>query len=87
MQNEKSLEKLRWLRTESNISSVSSFTGAFVGAYSHILLDSFMHLDVKPFEPFFSKSFVGIISIDSLHLSLVGLFVFGIIVYLFRKFR
>ena len=46
-----------------------------------------MHFDVKPFEPFFSKSFAGIISIDSLHLSLVGLFVFGIIVYLFRKFR
>ena len=44
LQNEKSLEKLRWLRTESNISSVSSFTGAFVGAYSHILLDSFFNI-------------------------------------------
>ena len=84
---EKSLAKLKWLSTESDISVVSSFTGAFVGAYSHILLDSFMHFDVKPFEPFFSKTFVGIISIDSLHLSLVGLFIFGLIVYLFRKFR
>ena len=87
LQNEKSLAKLKWLSTESDISVVSSFTGAFVGAYSHILLDSFMHFDVKPFEPFFSKTFVGIISIDSLHLSLVGLFIFGLIVYLFRKFR
>ena len=87
LQNEKSLAKLKWLSTESDISVVSSFIGAFVGAYSHILLDSFMHFDVKPFEPFFSKTFVGIITIDSLHLSLVGLFIFGLIVYLFRKFR
>ena len=87
LQNEKSLEKLRWLSTETNISVVSSFIGAFVGAYSHILLDSFMHFDVKPFEPFFSKTFLLIISIDSLHLSLIGSFIFGLIIYLFRKFR
>ena len=65
LQNEKSLAKLKWLSTESDISVVSSFTGAFIGAYSHILLDSFMHFDVKPFEPFFSKTFVGIIPYKS----------------------
>ena len=87
LENEKSFEKLKWLSTKTDISFASSFTGAFVGAYSHILLDSFMHFDVKPFEPFFSKTFVGIISVDSLHLSLVGLFIFGLIVYLIRKFK
>ncbi|MDC1338450.1 DUF4184 family protein [Pelagibacteraceae bacterium] len=87
LQNEKSLEKLKCLSADTNISIFSSFTGAFVGAYSHILLDNLMHFDVKPFEPFFSKTFVGIISIDSLHLSLVGLSIFGLIIYLFRKFR
>ncbi len=46
-----------------------------------------MHSDVKPFEPFSSKNFIGIISIDALHLSLVGLFAFGLIVYLIKKFR
>ena len=87
LQNEKSLEKLKWLSAQTDISIFSSFTGAFVGAYSHILLDSLMHSDVKPFEPFFSKNFIGIISIDALHFSLAGLFVFGLVVYIIKKFR
>ena len=87
LQNVKSLEKLKWLSTETDISVVSSFTGAFVGAYSHIILDSLMHFDVKPFEPFFSKTFVGIISSDLLHILLVGLFFFGLIVFFVKKFK
>jgi len=87
LQNVKSLEKLKWLSTDTNISVVSSFTGAFVGAYSHIILDSLMHFDVKPFEPFFSKTFVGIISSDLLHILLVGLFFFGLIVFFVKKFK
>tara|TARA_B100000767_G_scaffold255223_1_gene261234 strand:- start:182 stop:697 length:516 start_codon:yes stop_codon:yes gene_type:complete len=87
LQNEKSLEKLKWLSTDTNITIFSSFTGAFVGAYSHIILDSLMHFDVKPFEPFFSKTFVGIISSDLLHILLVGLFVFGSIVFFVKKFK
>ena len=86
-ESEKSLEKLKWLSVDTKITNLSAFTGAFVGAYSHILLDSFMHFDVKPFEPFFGKTFVGIISIDALHSSLVGLFIFGLIVFLVKKFR
>ena len=87
LQNEKSLEKLKWLSTDTNITIFSSFTGAFVGAYSHIILDSLMHFDVKPFEPFFSKTFVGIISSDLLHILLVGLFFFGLIVFFVKKFK
>ena len=30
---------------------VASFTGASIGAYSHILLDSLFHPDIKPFQP------------------------------------
>ena len=86
LQNEKSLEKLRWLQTDSKINIVSSCNGAFIGAYTHILLDGFMHFDVKPLEPFSSKNFLGIISIDMLHLLCVGLFVIGLIIYFFRKF-
>ena len=87
LQNEKSLEKLKWLSADTNITIFSSFTGAFVGAYSHIILDSLMHFDVKPFEPFFSKTFVGIISSDLLHILLLGFFVFGSIVFFVKKFK
>ena len=30
---------------------IASFTGAFVGAYSHILLDSLFHPDIEPLQP------------------------------------
>ena len=26
--------------------------GAFLGSYSHVFIDSFMHADVRPFAPF-----------------------------------
>ena len=75
------------LSVDTKITNFSAFTGAFIGAYSHILLDSFMHFDVKPLEPFFGKTFVGIISIDALHSSLVGLFILGLIGFLVKKFK
>jgi len=83
--NEKSLEKLKFLNVDSKINIFSSFAGAFIGAYSHILLDSLMHFDVKPFEPFFSTNFVGIVPINILHFGLLGLFVFGVIIYVIKK--
>ena len=59
----------------------ASVSGAFVGAYSHILLDSFMHIDVKPL----GNNLRGIISIDTLHLSCVALFLIGIVIYFVKK--
>lgn len=35
-----------------SIPRVAALTGAIVGAYSHVFLDSFMHADVRPFAPF-----------------------------------
>jgi membrane-bound metal-dependent hydrolase YbcI (DUF457 family) len=44
------------------------FLSAFVGTYSHIVLDSIMHSDVEPFYPFTtSNTLLGIISIPALH--------------------
>jgi membrane-bound metal-dependent hydrolase YbcI (DUF457 family) len=41
---------------------------AFVGTYSHVLLDSIMHGDVQPFYPFTThNSLLGLISVASLH--------------------
>lgn len=81
LQNEKSLSKLKWLATGAKITILSSVSGAFVGAYSHILLDSFMHIDVKPL----GNNLRGIISIDTLHLSCVALFLIGVVIYFVKK--
>lgn len=57
-----------------------SFISAFIGTYSHILIDSIMHSDVIPLWPFSKASSLhGIISIDALHvLCLAGVAVGGL---------
>ena len=41
---------------------------AFIGTYSHVILDSIMHGDVQPFYPFWlTNNLLGIISIEALH--------------------
>ena len=44
------------------------FTSAFIGSFSHVLLDSIMHADVEPFFPFLlDNTFTGLISVSTLH--------------------
>lgn len=41
---------------------------AFVGTYSHVLLDSLMHSDLEPFAPFLRDNpFLSFISVEVLH--------------------
>ncbi len=45
-----------------------SFLSAFIGTFSHVLLDSIMHSDVEPFFPFTTNNqFLGLISVQALH--------------------
>lgn len=45
-----------------------TFLSAFIGAYSHVLIDSIMHSDLEPFYPFNADNpFLGFISIEALH--------------------
>lgn len=41
-----------WLRGMPRISWPAAVVGAFVGTYSHVFLDSFMHADMEPLAPF-----------------------------------
>lgn len=44
------------------------FLSAFIGSFSHVLLDSVMHSDVKPLFPFtLDNQFLGLISLSMLH--------------------
>jgi len=44
------------------------FLSAFVGSFSHVLLDSIMHSDVEPFFPFLlDNPFLALISVPTLH--------------------
>lgn len=58
----------RWLAIPPTISLASAAIAAFIGAYSHIALDSIMHADMRPLAPFVeSNSLLGVASIDDLH--------------------
>jgi membrane-bound metal-dependent hydrolase YbcI (DUF457 family) len=44
------------------------FLSAFIGSFSHVLLDSIMHWDVEPLFPFtLDNPFLGLISVSVLH--------------------
>jgi membrane-bound metal-dependent hydrolase YbcI (DUF457 family) len=59
---------LYWLRCPQRISWSAAFVGAFVGTYSHIVLDSFMHADMQPFAPLpQSNALLHLISVAKLH--------------------
>jgi len=45
-----------------------AIVSAFIGSYSHVLLDSIMHSDVEPFAPFMPYNpFLGFITVEWLH--------------------
>ncbi len=56
---------------------------AFIGTYSHVLLDSIMHADVEPFYPFNLDNDINLlISINSLHKLCIYTGLIGVIIYL-----
>jgi membrane-bound metal-dependent hydrolase YbcI (DUF457 family) len=58
------------------------FASAFIGTFSHVLLDSFMHYDVQPFYPFtLNNDFVTIMSIEQLHSLCLYLGIIGAVMY------
>ena len=58
---------LKLLRLE-NLSVRTVALGAFAGTYSHILLDSLMHADLRPFAPFSDANpLLSAISLRALH--------------------
>ena len=73
----------RWLYIPPRISWPGAGSGAFIGAYSHILLDSIMDADIHPFAPLNLKNkMLYWISIDVLHNLCWAFGLFGLTVLL-----
>ena len=59
-----------------------AFLSAFIGTYSHVVLDSIMHSDVQPLWPFnLSNNLLGIISISVLHQVCIYSALVGSVIY------
>jgi hypothetical protein len=67
---------LNWLTSPDTISWVTAATGAFVGTYSHVFLDSFMHSDMRPFAPFSNTN--GLLSLIAAQTLEIGCIIAGI---------
>jgi len=72
------------LDLKSNLKSI--FSASLLGIYLHILLDSRMHLDIRPFypldfNPFLSRSMLIGLEIDML---CIWSFILGIVIYVVR---
>lgn len=60
---------------------LASFTGAYIGTFSHIGLDALMHSDMNPLWPIIQgNSLLGTLSIDSLHMLCLALGLFGALI-------
>ena len=80
------MENLSWFRTEVKIQTFAAWSGALIGAYSQLILDSVMHKDMSPFFPFSDyNGLQRIISVGTLHDLCTGLFVLGILIFVVRK--
>lgn len=56
-----------------------AFTSAFMGVYSHVFLDSIMHVDIQPWYPFsLENNMLDIISVGWLHIFCIGLGILGL---------
>lgn len=59
-----------------------AFLSAFIGTFTHVLLDSIMHSDIEPFFPFSTDNiFLGLVSVTTLHKLCIYSSVIGGIVY------
>ena len=74
-----------------NIAWWVAFVSAFIGTYSHVVLDSIMHSDVEPFYPLSQEnSLYGLITVDELHQlclfsALVGAIIYYSVLYVTKR--
>jgi hypothetical protein len=74
------LGRWRLFSETASISWLATVSGAGLGAYSHVLLDSVMHADIRPFAPLTDANpFFHAISLVELHVWCVVAGVFGLI--------
>jgi hypothetical protein len=70
----------RWLALETSIPPLAAWSAAFIGAYSHVVLDSIMHADLRPWAPFAAgNGLLGLLSIPDLQMLCVVLGIAGVI--------
>ena len=64
---------------------LAALIGGLVGAWSHLVLDSIMHDDIKPLWPFLTNNpILGLITANSILYLCIGLLIFGATIYIVK---
>jgi hypothetical protein len=72
-------------REAARIPRGAAVAGAFLGAYSHVVLDSIMHADIRPLAPFSQANpLFRVLSLGALHQLCVGAAAAGLLVLAVR---
>jgi membrane-bound metal-dependent hydrolase YbcI (DUF457 family) len=72
-----------WLASPPSITRLAALSGAFIGTWSHVLLDGVMHADLHPFAPWSQlQPWRGLIGIGELHGACIVSAVAGVLCWL-----
>jgi Domain of unknown function (DUF4184) len=78
----------KWFKSNETISKFSAWFSALIGAWTHLLLDSFMHYDIRPLSPFTDANvLLGVISIGWLYSICLTLGLIGFVLLLIRRLK
>lgn len=82
----KGKREAKWFASSNKISKTAAWSGALVGAWSHLLLDSFMHDDIRPLSPLTqSNGLLNIVSISELNSACLVSGLFGLVLIIILK--
>ena len=80
-------KEIKWVG-KASIGNTAAWSGALIGAWSHLLLDSFMHEDIKPLSPFTDANpLLGVISVGTLNALCVVSGLLGVVMLVLLKKR
>ena len=78
----------RWLGAPAAISWTAALCGGLLGGWSHVLLDSLMHADMRPLSPWDERNaLLFAVHLDTLYLGCVLAGVAGVGLLLFQRAR
>jgi membrane-bound metal-dependent hydrolase YbcI (DUF457 family) len=74
-------------KIRNNYSFRSIILGSSIGAWSHIILDSFMHSDIIPFWPIKSNLLLGMITNSTNYLICTTAFITGLAIFTYKLIK
>jgi len=80
--------QLDWLKSPEKLGVEAAVTGAFLGTFSHVAIDSILYLDMTPLSPWSNANeLLGCISVIGVYIACVVGGVFGLTVWFIPKWR